>query len=89
MVTNVCFQTELMFNQTSARLKIDIREKYFNVDSLKVLFKIKEISLDINNFLKERNIFYNLYYSIHHYSTSCKFLIRNTYLVLVLNCLNV
>ena len=37
-----------------------MRQKYFNVDSLKVLFK--EISLDIiSNFLKEINI---IFYSI-------------------------
>ena len=38
---------------------IDIREKDFNVDSLKVLFK--EVSSDITlNMLKEINIFYKL-----------------------------
>ena len=57
---------------------IDIREKYFKLDSLKVLFK--QISSDIIfNFLKEISIFYKLF----------KFLIRNIHLVLFLNCLNV
>ena len=39
---------------------IDIREHYFNVDSLKVLFKDVSSNI-IFNFLKDINIFYKLF----------------------------
>ena len=55
-------QTQVRTAHTSAIAPvdvIDIREKYFNVTSLKVLFK--EVPSDIIfNFLKEINIFYKL-----------------------------
>ena len=57
---------------------IDIRHKYFNVDSLKVFEEISSLRMSSSTFLNRLIL-----------SISYKFLIRNIRLVLILNCLNV